>query len=69
MLRIASQTDLTDWAEICCGHAWVAGESYRLKKIFIFFPRATPGLPAKYDIISNSLLNIKHINCTLYSVH
>ena len=41
---------VTDWAEIFCGHSWVAGGCYRLKKFsnfFLhFFPRATPGLSA-----------------------
>ena len=29
----------TDWAEICCGHLWVAGECYKPKKNFIFKKR------------------------------
>ena len=28
----------TDWAEIFCGHLWVAGGCYRLKKNSNFFP-------------------------------
>ena len=27
----------TDWAEIVCGHSWVAGGCYRLKKLDFFF--------------------------------
>ena len=27
----------TEWAEIFCGHTWVVGEFYRLKKVRIFF--------------------------------
>ena len=37
----------TDWAEIVCGHSWVAGGCYRLKKSN-FFPRATPGPSANF---------------------
>ena len=27
----------TDWAEICCGHSWVAEVCYRLKILIFFF--------------------------------
>ena len=39
----------TDWAEIFCGHSWVAGGCYRHKIHFFqfyFFSRATPGSSA-----------------------
>ena len=29
----------TDWADIFCGHSWVAGECYRLKKRKLFFSK------------------------------
>jgi len=57
----------THWAEICCGHSWVVGGSYRLKKnleyffqnIFFFksifsnfVSRATPGPSAVMCLFS-----------------
>ena len=29
----------TDWADFFCGHSWVAGECYRLKKLEFFDPK------------------------------
>ena len=51
MLRIA------DWADIFCGHSWVAGGCYGLKKMLsffskcfkFFFPRATGGLSNSFN--------------------
>ena len=48
MLPIAGQTALSDWAEFFCGHSWVVGGCYRLKKSKYFFPRATPGPSASH---------------------
>ena len=44
----------TDWAQILCGHSWVAVRCFRLKKILhfslIFFSRATPALQLVFYI-------------------
>ena len=51
----------TEWADIFCGHSWVAGGCYRLKKtkkmfFQIFFSRATPGLLASFIYSYNLII-------------
>ena len=55
MLPIAGRTAGPVGLIFFCGHSWVAGGCYRLKKskknsqhFFFIFPRATPGSSASY---------------------
>ena len=61
----------TDWAEIFCGHSWVAWGWYRLKiqkkKISTFFSRATPGPSASFIINSVSLS--LYFFCLIFVLH
>ena len=47
----------TEWDEFFCGHSWVTGGCYRLKKIRNFFPLVTPGPSASIQYNTDSQSN------------